>query len=375
MWSSTDELKLSNKILIPKYLKMPKPQVKYSREKISKEFFSNRINEITHLIQSRRDVKLFLTFCIWLQANKPKNINELNRSVNNFEKESKKACIKDLKYFLDLVDEKLNVQQLPMDILEFFDSGDTRVKDPGTSYFVQVNKQIAKLTIQIVLNLEKPIDPAWDFIEEIFPIPRPSITQPKKLNDSLDPWVIGRFEILDKYSQEMIKLIYNMFEYFSNEFSGIHEHFLRMATTLFWCTRPESVYSLEMYGLLTEMFGEHKLNTRSSQLCDKCNCNELITCEKKIGSKNRSSIYFMLSPGAEWIIVNFFPDNRDLIQQQAVAISFLRYSKQILTCPWTINPMNFNYLMDIWFKSFLYSDNLDQIVYEKARELRREIIF
>ena len=123
------------------------------------------------------------------------------------------------------------------------------------------------------------------------------------------------------------------------------------------------------------MFGEHKLNSRSSQLCDKCNCNDLIICGKKVGSKNRSAIYFQLAPGAEWIIANLFPDKKLIIQQQAVAIAFLRYSKQILTSPWTINPMNFNYLMDIWFKSFLYSDNLDQIVYEKARELRREVSY
>ena len=29
--------------------------------------------------------------------------------------------------------------------------------------------------------------------------------------------------------------------------------------------------------------------------------------------------------------------------------------------------------MDIWFRSFLYSDNLDQMVFEKAEEHRRKL--
>lgn len=352
---------------------MPKPLVKYTREEISREFFTRRIEEVTYLIQRRREIRLFLAFCLWLQANRPETLKELKYSVQTIESSSQKVNINDLKYYLDLINEKINFQYLPNEILEFFNHYSNKTSDYPSAEFIIINKNLAKLAVQIVLYLNSPIDPAWEFIEDIFIIPRPFSILKRHSNNNSDLWNTERFEFLSKGAREIIKLIYYMFEYFSRKFSGIQEHFLRMSATLFWCTRPDPVYSLEIYELLTEMFGEHRLITRSSQLCDRCNGNDLIICEKKGGTKHRSAIYFGLSPGAEWIIAGFFPDQRLIIQQQAVAISFLRYSKQILTCPWTINPMNFNYLMDIWFRSFLYSDNLDQIVYEKARQLRRKI--
>ena len=368
MWNSTEELKWVNKVLIPKYLKMPKPLVKYSREKISLDFFKKRIKEITLLIQNRRDVRLFMTFCLWLQSDHPENTNKLSFSLN-----TKKVNINELKRYLDLINEKINFQMIPNDILEFYSNSYTKTKDIQSAQYIQVNDELAKLVVQIILQLDNPIDPEFEFIEDIFIIPDHFCLNSRSSYDNSDLWSSGMFDKINKGAQDIIKSIYNLLTYFAEKFSGSQEHFLRMSATLFWCTRPEPVYSLEIFGLLTEMFGEHKLNTRSSQLCDKCTTNVLINCEKKVGSKNRSSIYFRLSTGAEWIIAYLFPDKRVIIQQQAVAISFLRYSKQILTCPWTINPMNFNYLMDIWFRSFLYSDNLDEIVYEKARELKRHI--
>ena len=351
---------------------MPKPLVKYSRERLDLDFFVKRIQDITLLIQNRRDVRLLFTFCVWVQVGRPENLEELKSSLN-IDKRFHKVSIKDLKQYMDFINEKINMQQLPSNILEFYNSSYTKTKDIQSAQFVQINNELAKLIIQIVLHLDDPIDPEFEFIEDIFIIPKPFSTSNKYFNNNSDLWSSESFEKLSKSSQNIIKSIYSLLTYFADKFSGAQEHFLRISATLFWCTKPEPIYSLEIFGLLTEMFGNHKLNTRSSQLCDKCNTNVLITCEKKGGTKNRSAIYFRLSTGAEWIITNLFPDKKLIIQQQAVAISFLRYSKQILTCPWTINPMNFNYLMDIWFRSFLYGDNLDEIVYEKARELRRHI--
>jgi hypothetical protein len=354
---------------------MPKPLVKFAKEKISREFFCQRIDEITKLIQRRREIRLLLTFCVWLQANRPETLKELKKSAQHLDRNSQQVSINDLKYYLDLVDEKINFQNLPNDILKFYNHYSNQIKDGQSAEYIQINKKMAKLILQIVLYLNSPIDPPWDFIEEIFVIPRPFTSLYRHSDYNNGFWYSERFDFLTKGAQDVIKLIYSMFEYFSLSFSGIQEHFLLMSASLFWCTRPESVYSLEIYELLGEMFGAHKLYTRSTQLYENSSNNDLIKCEKKGRNKNRSIIYFGLRPGAEWIITGFFPDQRLIMQQQAVAISFLRYSKQILTCPWTINPMNFNYLMDIWFRSFLYSDNLDQIVFEKARQLKRNIDF
>jgi hypothetical protein len=320
MWGRTNELKLTNNILIPKYLKMPKPLVRYTREEISREFFSSRIDEVTLLIQRRREIRLFLTFCLWLQAKRPETLKELKYSVQTLEKSSQKVSVNDLKYYLDLINEKINFQHLPTEILEFYNHYSNVTNDYQSAEYIQINKNIAKLAVQIVLYLDSPIDPAWEFIEDIFVIPRPFLSLKRYSNSNLDLWISERFEFLTKGAREIIKLIYNMFEYFSIKFSGVQEHFLRMSATLFWCTRPEPVYSLEIYELLTEMFGEHKLTTRSSQLCDRCNGNDLINCEKKGGTKNRSAIYFGLSPGAEWIIAGFFPDQRLIIQQQFIVL-------------------------------------------------------
>ena len=374
-WNSRHELNLSNHSLIPKYLTMPKPLVKHSREKISKEFFVQRIKEIGILIQKRREVRLFLTFCIWLQTGCPENLEQLSDSLNSNEDSSHKVSIKEIGQYMDLVNEKINWQNIPTNILEFYNGHKTKINDYTSAQYIRINNYMANLLIQILFQIKNPIEKTWDFLEDIFKIPRPDIDCNCNSKSKIVLWSFGRFENLSQGSVIVIKSIYNMFGYFSTTFSGIHEHFFHMAATLFWCTRTESVYSLELYELLKEMFGEHKLHSRSSQLCDKCTSSELVNCEKKVGSKNRSSIYFILSPGAEWIIANLFPDEKLLMQQQAIAISFLRYSKRILTSPWTINPINFDYLMDVWFKSFLYSDNLDQIVYEKARELRRNIFF
>lgn len=375
LWSRNQELKSSNHILIPKYLTMPKPLVKNSREKIDKEFFIQRIKDISIFAQKRRDTRIFFTFCIWLQAGCPENLKELRDLSKSVDNVSQKVSIKELGNCLDKVDEKINWQFLPLNVLEFYSVDKSKTKDYLSAQYVRINSYMANLLIQLLIQLRSPLDPAWDFLEDIFIIPQSILgcNCNSELKDHL--WTVERFENLNTGSLSIIKQIYDMFNYFSENFSGIQEHYLRMSATLFWCTRTEPVYSLELYTLLQEMFGEHKLNSRSSQLCDKCLENKLICCQKKVGSKNRSSIYFMLAPGAEWIIASLFPDENLIIQQQAVAVSFLRYSKQILTQPWTIDPLNFNYLMDVWFKSFLYSDNFDQIVYEKALELRRNIPF
>lgn len=360
----------------PKNLKMPKPLVKFSREEIKKEFFVKRITDITLFIQKRRDVRLLLSFSLWYQCGRPETTKSLRESINNNDLVFQKIPTQKLRALLDLLNEKISLQHVQPGILEFYNGQDNQISDFQTAQSILITTDLARLMVQIILFLDSPIDPSIDFIEDIFIIPRPFISSNYNATHNSDIWNSSGFEQLSDGAQTIIKLIYNTFGYFAYEFSGVQEHYLRMAATLFWCTRTEPVYSLEIFELLTEMFGNHKLSTRSSQLCDKCNTSTLITCEKKVGSKNRSSIYFRLAPGAEWILTSFFPDpdRKLIIQQQAVALSFLRYSKQILTCPWTINPMNFNYLMDVWFKSFLYSDNLDQIVYEKARELRRNIV-
>lgn len=374
-WSNVHDLNLSNHSLIPKYLTMPKPLVKHSREKISKEFFVQRVKEVSIFIQKRREVKLFLTFCIWMQAGCPECFEELRESIKYIENDSHKVSIKEISQYLDLANEKINWQFIPTTILEFYSGYKTKTKDYLSAQYIRINSYMSNLLIQILLQLNNPLEPAWDFLEDIFTIPRPYTACNCHSDSKIDLWFSERFEHLSSASLAVVKSIYDIFNYFTNRLSGIHEHFLRMSATLFWCTRTEPVYSLELYELLKEMFGDHKLHTRSSQLCEKCFSDDLINCEKKMGSKNRSSIYFILTPGAEWIIASFFPDRKLIMQQQAIAISFLRYSKRILTCPWTINPMCFDYLMDVWFKSFLYSDNLDQIVYEKARELRRNLFF
>jgi hypothetical protein len=75
-----------------------------------------------------------------------------------------------------------------------------------------------------------------------------------------------------------------------------------------------------------------------------------------------------LNIGAEWLIAGLFPDAKLIMLQQAIAISFLRYSESFLTHPWDIPPIEFNYLLDIWLRSFLYTNNLDIVVYQKAKE-------
>ena len=143
---------------------------------------------------------------------------------------------------------------------------------------------------------------------------------------------------------------------------------MKIAATLYWTTTVNPVYSLEVYELLTEMFGEHKLETRSTHLFDAGRDNDLILCERKGKKKNRSIIYFTLYEGAEWIIAGLFPENKLIIMQQAIAISFLRFSTSFMIRPWEISAIDFNYLLDIWFRSFLYTNNLDAVVYQKAKE-------
>ena len=363
-------MEILNNKLIPTSLKMPKPLKRYTKEIIDLNFFRNRINEVINLIHGRKEIKLLLTFCLWLQIGRPESIRELKSRVQNVEN-SQYVYVLDLKKQLDLLNEKINYQYFP-NIIELYDKEFNKTKNPQKAEYIQISKNIAKLAIEISIYLDSPIDDPWKFIEDIFTVPRPFTSVQEDVNKNLSLGKLEKFDSLTDGSLEIIKLFYSMFEYFSFKFAGIQEHFLRISATLFWCTRLEPVYSLEIYELLTEMFGEHKLESRSSQLYESSLGNDLIYCEKKGKNKNRAIIYFALQSGAEWIITSFFPGKyRLIIQQQAMTISFLRYSEDLLIRPWTINPMKFNYLMDIWFRSFLYSDNLDQLVFEKAREHRR----
>jgi hypothetical protein len=354
---------------IPKFLKMPKPLERYTKEEIQLDFFKKRISEITTLIQGRREVKLFLTLCIWMQIGQPKTIKELNMKMSKFNEDSLESIqISELKSKLEIFGEKINHQYLPPELFEFFNRNFEKISEANHAEYFLVKPYYAKLVIQISLYLNNPLAEPWIFLRDVFEIPKPF--------ESIQEMVEQNLHLADALlsfdSAEVIKLFISFFEYLAIKFSGIQEHFLKISATLFWLSRLETVYSLEIYELLADMFGEHKLETRSSQLFDSGQSeNDLIIAEKKGKNKNRAIIYFGLRPGAEWIISGFFPDRRLIIQQQAIAISFLRYSKDLLTTPWKINPMNFNYLMDIWFRSFLYSDNLDQMVYEKAKEHRR----
>lgn len=351
---------------------MPKPMERYTKEEIKLDFFRERIEQITLLIQGRREIKLLLTVLIWLQVGKPQRLKDLRAAATHFETVGiAHIPMVDLKRYLELLGEKINYSYLPEGLLDYYSRDLSPTNEAQNAEYIAVKPHMAKLTIQISLYLNTPIDYSWNFLREIFVIPQPFISVQETVQQNLT--LADSLSSLNVDSQNIIKLIYSLFEYLSTKFSGIQEHFLKISATLFWLTRLSPVYSLEIYELLTEMFGEHKLETRSSQLYESGKDNELISCEKKGKNKNRAIIYFGLRPGAEWIISGFFPDRRLLIQQQAIAISFLRYSEQLLVRPWTINPMSFNYLLDIWFRSFLYSDNLDQMVYEKAREHRRHI--
>ena len=355
---------------IPPFLKLPKPLARYTKEEIQLDFFKNRISEISNLIQGRREIKLIITLCIWNQFGKPKEFKDLKASLSHIQEDTMDPIhISDLKSDLEIFGEKINHQYLPNELFEYYNKNFERIKEPQSLEYILVKPYYAKLAIQIALNLYNPLENPWKFLQDVFEIPSPF--------ESIQEMVEQNLHLADSLmsfdSNEVIKLFISFFEYLSIKFSGIQEHFLKIAATLFWLTRIEPVYSLEIYELLTEMFGEHKLETRSSQLFDSGQSeNDLIIAEKKGRNKNRAIIYFGLQPGAEWIISAFFPDRRLIIQQQAIAISFLRYSRDLLISPWKINPMNFNYLMDIWFRSFLYSDNLDQMVYEKAKEHRRK---
>ena len=351
---------------IPESLKMPKPLERYTKEELNLSFFKRRIIGVSQLIQGRREVKLTLCLILWQQIGRPLTINELKNIVHHFGDDyTEPLLLYDIKESLEkLFNEKINYNYLPHDLLEYYDRQFMPISEPQTAEFISIKPEIAKLIIQIALYLKNPLDAPWKFIEDIFIIPKPL--------DSLESKIKLNFDFSDL--SEALLLLISLFEFFSTKFSGIQEHFLKIAATLFWLTRLEPAYSLEIYELLTEMIGEHKLDTRSSQLYDAGHeGNELIIAEKKGKNKNRAIIYFGLKSGAEWIISAFFPDQRLVIQQQAIAISFLRYSQQLLIQPWKINPMAFNYLMDIWFRSFLYSDNLDQMVYEKAKEHRRRL--
>ena len=357
---------------IPESLRMPKPLERYTKEEIQLDFFKKRISEISNLIQGRREVKLFITLCIWMQIGKPKDLSELKRIISNFDEDKLESIqISDLKSKLEIFGEKINHQYLPKELFEFYGKNFERIFEPQSAEYFLVKPYYAKLVIQISLNLNTPLDNPWKFLTDIFEIPKPF--------ESIQEMVEKNLHLADSLlsfgqSAEILKLFISFFEFLAIKFSGIQEHFLKISATLFWLTRLEPVYSLEIYELLTDIFGEHKLETRSSQLFDSGqDNNDLIIAEKKGKNKNRAIIYFGLRPGAEWIIAAFFPDRRLIIQQQAIAISFLRYSKDLLVSPWKINPITFNYLMDIWFRSFLYSDNLDQMVYEKAEEHRRRL--
>ena len=356
---------------IPSVLKMPKPMERFTKEEIQLDFFKNRIYEIGTLIQGRREVKLFIILCLWMQIGQPKDLPELKKIVANFNEDKLEPIqLQDLKAKLEIFGEKINHQYLPRELFEFYNRNFERIEEPQPAEYFLVKPYYAKLVIQISLNLNNPLESPWKFLNDIFEIPKPF--------ESIQEMVEKNLHLADAFisfeSAEILKLFISFFEYLAIKFSGIQEHFLKISATLFWLTRLEPVYSLEIYELLTDMFGEHKLETRSSQLFDSGqDNNDLIVAEKKGKNKNRAIIYFGLRPGAEWIISAFFPDRRLIIQQQAIAISFLRYSRDLLVSPWKINPITFNYLMDIWFRSFLYSDNLDQMVFEKAEEHRRHL--
>ena len=356
---------------IPQALKMPRPLERYTREEIPLDFFKKRILEISTLIQGRREVKLFITLCLWMQIGQPNDINELKKVISNFNEEKLETVqISDLKAKLEIFGEKINHQYLPRELFEFYGRNFERISEPQSAEYFLIEPYFAKLIIQISLYLNNPIGVNDGFLTDIFEIPRPF----ESIQEMVEKNLHLADSLLSFKSAEVIKLFISFFEFLAIKFSGIQEHFLKISATLFWMTRLEPVYSLEIYELLTDIFGEHKLETRSSQLYDSGqDNNDLIIAEKKGKNKSRAIIYFGLRPGAEWIISAFFPDRRLIIQQQAIAISFLRYSKDLLISPWKIDPITFNYLMDIWFRSFLYSDNLDQMVYEKAEEHRRKL--
>lgn len=355
---------------IPSSLKMPKPLERYTKEEIDLEFFKKRITEISTLIQGRREVKLFITLCIWMQIGQPTDLNQLRKVIANYNEDSLEPIqISDLKTKLEFFGEKINHQYLPNEMFEYYNRTFERITEPQLAEYFLVKPYYAKLVIQISLYLNNPNPTPDRFLTHIFEIPKPF----ESIQEMVEKNLHLADSLLSFEGAEVIKLFISFFEYLAIKFSGIQEHFLKISATLFWMTRLEPVYSLEIYELLTDMFGEHKLETRSSQLYDSGqDNNDLIIAEKKGKNKNRAIIYFGLRPGAEWIIAAFFPDRRLIIQQQAIAISFLRYAKDLLVSPWKIDPMTFNYLMDIWFRSFLYSDNLDQMVYEKAEEHRRK---
>ncbi|MFW9928187.1 MAG: hypothetical protein ACFFD1_02220 [Candidatus Thorarchaeota archaeon] len=357
-------------------LKLPKPMERYTSETIELSFFTKRIIEITHLIIGRRESKIFLSILLWEQIKDflikkdnffdHRNIRYLTTTDIDYSPlftEDVKAILKGF----DFIDPVVPFQYIPEEIIEIYDiEGETTlesaIEDPGNILTLRIKPQYVKIIIGVSNYLRSPLEEPWKFIEDLFKIPRhfeENFIQSSPFNEENIP---GKIQL------DGLNLFFNFFEYLSVKFSGIKEHFLKIAAALFWVTKITPTYSLEVFELLSEVFGEHKLETRSTQLFEAGRDNDLLFCERKGKNKNRSIIYFSLNEGAEWMIAGLFPDAKLITLQQAISISFLRYAQKFLIQPWEIPPIEFNYLLDIWLRHFLYTNNLDIVVYQKAKE-------
>lgn len=370
-------VKDNSELLVPLRLKLPKPMERYTSETIELTFFAKRINEVTQLILGRKEAKIFLSVLMWEQLKEylvnpddfydNKNIRLLTMETIDFNPLFTQDIKDVLKTFNGFIDSSIPYQYVPDDVLDLYDyegitTLEAAIEDPGSIISIRMKPTYVKLIIGIAVHLRIPLDDPFSFISDLFQIPSHFDDKFIKLSP------FNQENVAKKSMLDALNLFYSFFEYLSTKFSGIKEHFLKIAATLFWTTKITPTYSLEIFELLSEMFGEHKLETRSTQLYSASFDSDLLLCERKGKNKNRSIIYFSLNVGAEWIIAGLFPDARIITLQQAIAISFLRYSSTFLTHPWDIPPIEFNYLLDIWFRSFLYTNNLDTIVYQKANE-------
>ena len=365
-------IKENSEVLVPDKLKLPKPLHRYSSEEVSRKFFVNRIREISNLILGRKEVRIFLTLLLWDQIKiyllKTDDTLDLRnvRHLTRVEMDFGAILIDDVKNSMKSyrIIDSIPFQYLPEEVIEI-NSVDGRlpleavIEDPNIALSIRINTHYAKLILGIASYLRSPLEEPWKFLEDLFRVP--NLPELESVS-----WAGTENE------NRALNLIYSFFEYFATKFAGIKEHFLKIAAALFFTTTVAPTYSLELYEILTELFGEHKLETRSTQLFEAGENNDLIVCERKGKNKNRSVIYFSLADGAEWIIAGLFPDARLITLQQAIAMSFLRYSQDFLIRPWEISSIDFNYLLDIWFRSFLYTNNLDMVVFEKAKEHVRE---
>ncbi|MHA1991120.1 MAG: hypothetical protein ACW981_19465 [Candidatus Hodarchaeales archaeon] len=370
-------IKENSEVLVPQRLKLPKPMEQYTSESIELSFFVNRINEVTQLILGRKEAKVFLSVLLWEQIKQclvnsddfydHKNIRHFTSSDLDYEPLFTEDVKTALKSFNGFIESSIPFQYVPDEVLDLYDfEGETTleaaIEDPGGIISLRIKPKYVKIIIGISSYLRTPLEEPWKFIEDLFNIPRHF----EEKFEQLSPF--NYENVASRPMLDALKIFYSFFEYLSTKFSGIKSHFLKIASVFFWTTKISPTYSLEAFEILSEMFGDHKLETRSTQLFEASKDNDLLLCERKGKNKNRSIIYFSLNIGAEWLIAGLFPDAKLIMLQQAIAISFLRYSESFLTHPWDIPPIEFNYLLDIWLRSFLYTNNLDIVVYQKAKE-------